>query len=676
MADRNLEFDVFRDVLEEAEAVGRLARTEKPFVAAYEAFRSEDRKAFQAVLKRLRLLRWCHRVCHWIRIKECLFLCHELCGPPRPFDRPPNPRTLAEAIVRITSDERAVRQLAKAVETRDRRAFQRVVRAHDLGPICHLFCHWVCWIRYGLVCRWVCEPELVEKPDLVAELRAAGQALGVLLEDSRSWDEAVAASEAGDAEKLRSVIERAGLVQLCPFICFFFCSWRCVLVCLRLCVQFPIVAVEDPLQEAFAFAKATRTLAEKQPAELRRLSAAVGAGDDKAVAAIVERLELQRFCLQLCHWLCFLRCRRFCIPICPDPYYDPIFTHVGHFHISADIDSGTGRTNKSFFGHGGPNYGFFECLELRGLCPKVSPTNPGVPMRYRFRYESPPGNVVSMVGGPGGGLLCPVVVGSRYIQWPDKIEVTPGVFVAANFLVATAQTVVVAGDGATPDPTSPQPVPGDPWFAPPTHVDVPDGDGWVEVDQNAWDGAYSNALLGFRSPIAFPGGPSAPPGLAAGQPVTGGDQRNGSHAAIIFEATRVGGPTSPPDFTNTLSNIHINNWHAVALHNLLQFHTGSGTPCSPLSTDLDIEYTVDHELIAAWNLQLTTAATPAPTPALPPINNPPADNITTRGGFGTHHENITAWPSCSYIVWLHTRRSLTTGLVDDTTQSIPLSFCK
>jgi len=47
-------------------------------------------------------------LCVWIRSKECVFLCFELCGPPKPPERTPNPRELAEAIVRITSDEKLV----------------------------------------------------------------------------------------------------------------------------------------------------------------------------------------------------------------------------------------------------------------------------------------------------------------------------------------------------------------------------------------------------------------------------------------------------------------------------------------------------------------------------------------------------------------------------------------
>ncbi len=100
MADPGFERDIVHDVLEEANEIGRLSRTEKPFISAYEAFRSEDRKAFQAVISRLRLR--CHLICHWIRVKECFFLCLHLAGPPparaaearpapaRSGDRPPD----------------------------------------------------------------------------------------------------------------------------------------------------------------------------------------------------------------------------------------------------------------------------------------------------------------------------------------------------------------------------------------------------------------------------------------------------------------------------------------------------------------------------------------------------------------------------------------------------------
>ena len=378
MADRSFELDVLGDLVKEAAAIGQLGKTERSFVTAYEAFRSGDRKTFQTVLKRQQLALHCHRICEWIRIKECMLLCFELCGPPKPPARRPDPRTLAEAIVKITSDERAVRELAKAVEKRDRAAFQRFVKAHRLGPICHLVCHWVCLVRYRLVCRWVCEPDLQERPDLALELRATGHALRVLLEDRQAFEEAAAAAEAGDAQKLGNVVDRLELSPFCRLICEWFCSWRCVLLCLTLCRRFPIAAIDDPLKEAFAFARATRELVGSP--ELERLSAAVGAGDAEQFGALVEKLQLHRFCIQLCHWICFLRCQRFCFWVCRPVGLFPWFTSIGGYQYLTDVDStppGSGLTV-------GDNRAFYSTLRLNGI---LTQTLGGQPLEYRFEIR-------------------------------------------------------------------------------------------------------------------------------------------------------------------------------------------------------------------------------------------------------------------------------------------------
>src|ERR1035438_5099444 len=177
MSNHSLELDVLRDLQEEASVIGQLAQDEKGFTAAYAAFRAGDAKAFHAVLERLRLLPRCHLVCEWIRIKECIFVCLELCGPPTVVEKP-NPRELAEAIVRITGNEAIVRRLAEALEKRDRKAFEGIVAEYKLKHLCHSLCNWLCVVRYRLVCRWVCGLEQ-ERPDFVRELQTAGQALRI-----------------------------------------------------------------------------------------------------------------------------------------------------------------------------------------------------------------------------------------------------------------------------------------------------------------------------------------------------------------------------------------------------------------------------------------------------------------------------------------------------------------
>ncbi len=641
------------DLTQAAEAIGRLAHHEDRFRAAFDAFRAQDADSFQRLLQESEIAERCHSVCGWFCSKECVLVCLDLCGPPP--QEVPDLRQFAEAVVRITGDEELVERLASAVSDRDADAFKALVDEQQLGHLCHLICHWVCSVRCRLICERICPPIPPHRPSLIEELTRTGKALAVLLKDEALFAEAGEAVRLGDCDILRGIIVRSELVPFCEIICEWFCTWRCLRICITFCRPFGFAKPEDPLTEAFEFAQATARLA-SQPETLARLTAAVEASDATAFEALVKELQLERFCIQLCHWICSRICHLFCICVCPDPFYNPLFTKVGDFGIYSDITLASGLTNTGFYGHGGPNYGFFDCLKLVGFCPKTSPAFPGVPMQYRFLYDYPPGNKVPLVGN----LLCQASVGTRLVSWWN-----------GTLFALTAQTIVVQGSGATlPLPTPPgPPVPGVPWPGPPPHVIVPDPNGWVAVDQLALDGGFNGNLLGFDSTQAFPGGPSAP-GVPAGTAVPAPNQKNGVDAAIIFEATRVGLPPGPPDFTNTLAKIHINNWDEVSLLNLLQFHTGGGTPCSPLSTDLDIEYTTDHELMAAWGISIVTAASP------PLVIPPLPSGVGPRGAAGTHHENIAAWPSCSYTVKLDTRRSLTDGLNDDPDKTNSLTFCK
>ena len=363
----------------------------------------------------------------------------------------------------------------------------------------------------------------------------------------------------------------------------------------------------------------------------------------------------------------------FCVDLCLDvtvqpPFNDARFTSVGDFDILADIASATGLTNKAVLAHGGPDYGFTGGLELSGFCPKVAPIGAATAMQYRFLFEreapldpmSPgqpgdPGNPAPLVGA----RIVPMKVGSKLVMWDTfgtgATWTVQSIFVAAN-----------VGDvpGGTSDPT-PIPVlpPGTPWGAPPAAVITPDANGWVAVDQNALDGGFFG-LMGFNSNAAIPGGVA--PGIGAGSaPV---DPKNGGNTKIAFEASRIGDPP-PPLYTNSLNRIHINNWQEVNQLNLQQFLGGGSGSCSGLSTALDILYTADHELMGSFSIAIDSAAAIPPFPPLP-------SGVGPRGGFGTHHVNISTWPSCSYRVWLYTTPRLTNGRTDRGTIWSLVTFCK
>ncbi len=647
MADQKFDLDVFRDLLEGAGTIGQVAADEQVFTSIYNAFRAGDAKAFQAYLTRLQLITRCGFICEWIRSKECIFLCLELCGPPRPIDKP-DPRLLAETIVKMTSDPAICEQLAQIIQKRDADGFKKIVGQFNLGPVCHLFCHWLCVVYYRLICKFVCSTVVIERPNYALELQAAGRALRELLAQQDAFDQAVASSIAGDSEKLGAAIRGAGIIEYCYLICEWFCSWRCVLACSVVCRKVTAVPAAAELHEAFLFAKAVGHLSQN-PTLLMQVSAAVGAADGAAFSRLITELKLAPYCLQLCHWICSLRCARFCRLVCPPIFNHPWFTHVGDFGILADIDPGTGLTNKSQASHGGPNYGFFSCLSLRGFCPKYDPAHPVEQMAYRFLFQPPGGGAPTPITG---GFVCEVLVGTRYTLW--------------NGNAFSLQSVRIRGTGAT----SPTPPVGPPGPTPPDHYIVPDVQGWVTVDAMALDDGFNGWLMGFSSAVPFPGGDPAP-GVTAGTAVPVVNQKNGTDAAIIFQATRVstlvavnGG--AAPDYTNSLNKIHINNWNEVNLIDLLEF-AGPGS-CSPLSTDLHILYTTDHELLADWSIDMITAATVSPAPVFP-------NGVGPRGAAGSDFHDISTWPTCSYLVRLHTRRSLTTGLIDDSDKWNFKTFC-
>ena len=346
----------------------------------------------------------------------------------------------------------------------------------------------------------------------------------------------------------------------------------------------------------------------------------------------------------------------FCVDLCvdfdePPPFDQPWFTHVGDFHIYSDISSATGRTLAAVVGHGGPDYGFFGALKLKGFCPKTLPGDPTKPMRYRFLYQ--------LEGEPtptpiAGALVSDAVIGYRPIYWK----------LFDDNLVLTTQTVRLQASGATPDPT-PAPVSPGPWGPVPAHVIVPDSDGWVTVDQNFSDDGINGVLMRFNTTQVLP--VAGAPGSGAGNPVA--DPKNGRATALIFEAGPVGEPAA---YSNTLAKIHVNNWIEVRELNLQQFISGDSGACSGLSADLDVLYSVDHELLASWGVRIESASGDAPGTVVPPL---PAGS-TARGGSGTLHFDISSWASCSYRVWLDTRRRLTDGENDDDTNSLLLTFCK
>jgi hypothetical protein len=685
MADENLELDVLRDALEEAEAVSRLARGEKSFANAFEALRAADRKGFQAVLKRLGLLPWCQRICHWIRVKECLLLCLELSGPPKVPQRQPNPRALAEAIVRITSDDRLLRQLVGAIEKRDRAAFQRLVKAQKLEPISHLFCHWVCYVRYRLICRWICDPEVAEQPDLTLELRAAGHALRMLLEKREVFDAAVAASQAGDAEKLRGVIEDAQLIPFCYFICIFFCSWRCVLACLTICRQFPLEPIADPIKEAFEFAKATQGLAGR-PAELQRLIAAVGAGDAKAFIAVVEELSLQRFCIQLCHWLCFLRCGRFCFIVCPPQDTIPLFTHVGIYHVNpiyGDFQADGTTTAGSF--------AFTRTIPLIGILPGWESANT---YEYRFRIARYP--ALAPVQDVVATMIKATIIGElEFKYWDGSGWDTGSTDYYANNPGATFAIPQQFPPGSTKVVSVNTDVQAGGWIKVPHENDLTNGGGGRFIPNGRLVDLDTTQFTNESADLTTPA-----PGLVAGDTVPAGIPPHSEMPTykIFFEARKTAGPLVSSNnlekiaFSNTAYKYTRHaNWdggdvttRSVCSLNIAEMIAPGATGCDKQKNHVHALYSCYHPYLGSVLLWLQGPGIPTGV-GIPPVPVPPAPfsfapavaaGEAASGAVG-HDFNITTLKSCAYVLWLSATVRLTEGWgqIPDATDWDMMAFC-
>lgn len=669
MADQGFEQDFLRDLLEEAAAISPLANNERTFRSLFDAFRKADAKAFQTALKRARLFPRCHLVCRWLRIKECVLLCFDLCGPPKQIARP-NPRRLAEAIVRITSDERLVEQLAAAVEKRDRAAFQRIVEQHKLGPLCHFFCHWVCLVRYRLVCRWICEPDIRERPSLAAELHTAGHALRLLLDNG--FDEAAAASQAGDAEKLRAVIADAGLLQFCHFICEWFCSWRCVLVCLTVCREFPLEKIENPAQDAFAFAQAAQTLRAK-PAELARLGAALEKGDAKAFAGIVRQLELGRFCIQLCHWLCFLRCRRFCFIVCPPPDTIPLFTHVGAYHV--DPVYGDFQVDGTTTVGG---YAFTRTIPLDGILPDGTAAEA---VEYRFRIAKHPG--LAPVQDVVGAMVAATKIGQlQYWYWNGSAWTLGSADYWVNNPGATATIPQQFGPPLVV-PVTTAVKPGG-WIEVPRENDLTIGGGGRFVRSAAGLVALdtrqlTNEAFDLRTPA---------PGLKAGDSVPAAKRSEAPSYRIFFEARKVIGGTAVS--SNQLDKIAFSNtaytytrhteWaggdvttKTVCSLDIGELTAPGATGCDKLKNDLHAFFTAYHPYLGSVSVSLEGQGVPPPAPITPAIAG--GEATSPAGG---HFFNITILQPCAYILWLSASVKLTEGwgLIPDATDTDHIAFCK
>ena len=651
MADEGLA----ADLVHAAEAVAALAGDEDRFRATFDAFLAADRESYQRLLTEFKLLDRCELVCDWICSKYCVFVCLELCGPPTDVELP-DLREFAAVVTRITQDEELVERLANTVADRDAEGFRALVAELKIERFCHLLCHWACSVRCRLLCRVVCSATPTHIASFVEELALAGAAITALAADERAMAEVTEAVLTGDCDVVRGVVQRLGLFQGCHLVCEWLCTWRCVRVCLLLCRRFPVEVIEDPLGEAFAFAQATARLA-ANPADLQRLGDAVAKADPETFGAVVEELQLGRFCIQLCQWLCRLICRRFCLCVCP-PRSAAYFIRIGQYEYAEvyppggtvpGIDSqigGTGLTSDS--------RAFFRTLRLNGGYSLQT----GAPqMEYKFETittdaagnPSPPATTWQPVlAGAAGGAGEPTIIGYN-ISFPPPLH-------TLHF----TPLVVTPGAG-----------------------------GWIQVPLSSPTYVPTGDLLQLNTEI-LTGAPhldetGVVAGASASQPLA-----EDVYFGIRMRVRNVGDPASEID-AGTCHHIAIDNtlydnvthqpaWRnltdppgdlAVYLVDIQELLGPHG--CGQITNSLTVLYTAAHPNLGATTLRMDGPGGPYAFTLTPDAASSPTDFFGTAAPDGFVVSDLRP---CAYLVTLSVGVSLTDGDHDPDPLIDQIAFCK
>jgi hypothetical protein len=673
MADQRTERDLLDEVQQGAQMMSLLAENDETFRAVVDAFRAQDGESLQLLLARHELARHCEIICHWLRSKECVLLCLHLAGPPpREVEDPPDVREFADVVARVADDEELVERMAYAVHERDADTWAELIERNELRRFSHLLCHWVCTVHYRLVCDVVCTPGVIHRPHLVPELVQAARAIGKFAADERQFASAVEAVNAGECLRLSSILAGS---QHCHRICEWFCSWRSMLVCLRLCRIFPLERLASPIGEMLEFARAGGRLAKEQGV-LGRLTAAILRDDDDTVQELVKRYEFAPYCIQFCHWVCFLRCERFCICVCPPPDTHPLFTHVGQYKIAPYLAADGVTVLNDFQPDGTTTAGdlaFTSTIPLNGILPDGLASQAA---EYRFRVtKHAPGAPVQDVEG---ALAAETEIGQLAYRYWDALTSSweDG---ATTYWVNNPGAVAVIPQEFGPPLTRPVNVdigPGG-WIAVPRENDPGNGGGGRFVRDYAQLLKLKTTALTDEH-FHLDVGP-----LVAGDGVPATERSEAPTYRIAFEWRIVGDAAVHGNALETiaLSNTHYTCTHhpewaggtyastSVCMIDILELRPPAATGCDRLRDTM-------HALFTAYHPYLGTVTMSIEGNGPPPDVTPPIVANEAASGPAGHLYDISAMAPCAYVLWLTVSLRLTSGYGQLPGETDHIAFCK
>jgi hypothetical protein len=651
--------DVAADIEGGAAAISKLAGDPRLFAEAIKTFRAQDHEGWRRLLTKAELFIHCHRVCEWVVSRECVRICILLAGPPREAVTVEQIGPFTAVLARLAEQPKLIEALAKAVEAEDPKAFHAVVEQLKAQNFIHLLCHWVCFVRFHLVCRVLCDGIRWDQREFVAQLRSSAVAVAAIARKPDQLKLVVDNALTLNCGRLKEIF---GPFQDCRLICFWICSWRCLVVCLRLTHSFPLVG-DFSVEEMRGFAQFKGAMVRERGAG-EALAGAVVRQDEKAFIEFVRIHKGERFAQQLCHWVCYLVCRRLCLCVCPPPELIPLFTSVGNYsvdpsdgHFAADGTTSVG------------NLAFTGAIPLNGLLPD----SPAVdPIEYRFM-------VTKLPGGPPQPLTAAEIGGTvigqlEFWEWDPTLLPAPG-----QWKVSWTNYVI---DNSVLTHDIPQQV------GPPLTVQIStpiSPDGWVHVpsDNNLTHGGGGRFSFGHllasldTTKLTLEQfdlrGPGAGLPVIAGTTVPAGSRSSKPLFSIAFEARKAIGHASMGG--NTLARIALSN--TVYTYNYHPDWAGSppapprtetmvasldiaeliGHGCDPLTAGPDI-----HALFTAYHPYIGTCSVylDGPVP-LPPGVTPAPVNGEALSPAGGQPIATSGLNPCAYILWLSCSLRLTSG---------------
>ncbi len=515
----------------------------------------------------------------------------------------------------------------------------------------------------------------------LAELSSTAKAVSQLAAEPGLVDRLSHAIELGDCGLVQAALVSVGSTERCSIICHWACGWRAIRFCWPVClpwfVREPQIADIDEMRE---FARATAVLVER-PELLDKLDAFVSSGQRDEYLNLVKKLGLERYCLQLCHWLFYRVCRRLCRCECRAEDI-PHWLRLETF----DIHPAAGNPGASFSpeGYAEPGGGFYVFgggVHLGGNSPLVDVAT-GNAIAYRFLFGeytwNPPGDNPAALPSVAPAAMTPI-----------KAEILPTL---VGYLPYTDGNGVGQYQPVTIGPADADP------------------DGWIQIDNKMitvpmynpvgatavlaispsnWIRTFdlmvlNTAAITSQHPVKLAAGLIK---ADAGRSLTTAEEETIRRYRLVFEAKD--NVSGAPIATDVLEAVIFDNSQVIWALDLEELRNDA---CNPLAgqAQAHILYTVDYPHLRSFGVSIgnnlgtvhppVPAASGFPTVAMPSGAFASPDWYFRGGASGPHLAtgnggvavNIATDPRCAYRVVLNwqTRR------FGDLPGSTEILYCK